>query len=64
MHLCEMKTKTKFNQFKMLKSVYISKPNKFHGGKLTCGGRAGRQNAEESLRGRGIVAFAHCKYEI
>jgi len=32
MHLCEMKTKTKSNRFKMLKLVHKSKFNKFHGG--------------------------------
>jgi len=52
-----MWTKTKFNRFKMLKSVHKSKSNKIHGGKLTCGGRNGRRNAEESLRRSEIVRF-------
>jgi len=41
LHLCEMETKMKSNWFKMLKLVHKSKPNKIHGGKLTCGGRDG-----------------------
>jgi len=56
MHLCEIETKTKSNRFKMLKLVHKSKPNKFHGGKLTCGSHDGRQNMEASSRGRGTMA--------
>jgi len=40
----------------MLKLVHKSKPNKFHGGKLTCGSHDGRQNMEASSRGRGTMA--------
>jgi len=57
LHLCEMEIKTKFNRFKILKSVHKSKPNKIHGGKLTLGGRDGRQNAKESSRRRETVRF-------
>ena len=59
-----METKTKSNQFKMLKLVHKSKPNKFHGGKLTCEDRAGQRNAEESSQGKGKVVFTRCKSEI
>ena len=48
----------------MLKSVHKSKPNKFRGGKLTCRGQAGWQNAEESSRGRGTMTFVRYRYEI
>jgi len=48
----------------MLKLVHKSKPNKFHGGKLTCGGRASRRNVKENLRGRETMAFARCISEI
>jgi len=44
LHLREMETKTKSNRFKMLKSVHKWKPNKFHGGKLTCKGRGRQRN--------------------
>jgi len=52
-----METKTKFNRFKMLKSVHKSKPNKIFGGKLIYRGHAGRQNTEESSKRRETVRF-------
>ena len=51
-----METKSISNRFKMLKLVHKSKPNKFHGGKLTCGGRVSQRNVEETLRTRGTMA--------
>jgi len=57
LHLCEMEIKTKFNWFKMLKSVHKSKPNKIYGGKLTCRGRDGRRNVEESSQRRVTLRF-------
>jgi len=44
--------KTKSNKFKMLKTVHKSKPKKFHGEKLICGGHTGHRNVEESSRRR------------
>jgi len=58
LHLCKIETKTKSNRFKMLKSVHKSKPNKIHGRKFTCEGRAGRQKAADCSRRRKIVRFS------
>ena len=58
------KIKTKFNRFKIFKSMYKSKFNQFYGEKLSGGGRVSQRNIEENSREKETVMFAHCRYEI